>query len=261
MATDRPLRVAVLGLGEAGTHFANGLAGLGLMVTAWDPVVRFALDPGVTLATSNLEAARHADIVLSVNLSQVAEEVAAEVCPVLDAGRIFAEMNTCSPEKKQSIATLLQPSCVLFADLAIMAPVPPLGIMTPFWVSGPGAAALMAALVPFGLDIRWIGPEVGEASTRKLLRSIVYKGFAAVICEALDAGRAFGMESYIRSQISSLIGGQDDLIDRFESGSRIHALRRSQEMQAVADMLNQHGLPAGMTTATRDHLLTLLINP
>ena len=87
----------------------------------------------------------------------------------------------------------------------------------------------------------------GDAAGRKLLRSIVYKGVAAVICEAVEAGEKFGLEDYIRKQINSIIGENDALIDRFVTGSRTHARRRMHEMEAVVDMLEGADLSAHMS--------------
>ena len=251
------LTVAVLGLGEAGSRFANDLAERGVRVLGWDPAPRRELHPAVTLAASNAEAARNADIVLSVNLSGAAETVAGEVLPVLTARHIYGELNTTSPAKKQVVAALLRPSGAHVVDVAIMAPVPPKGILTPLLLSGPGAAAMAELLLPLDLDIVVLNGPVGEAATRKLLRSIVYKGVAAVIGEAVAAGRSFGLEDYIRAQISSVIGGNDALIDRFLEGSRTHALRRTHEMEAVVEMLQgQHVAPV-MSQATLTSLLNL----
>lgn len=256
MATD--LIIAVLGLGEAGSHFANDLAALGLTVVGYDPNPQRALHPAVRLANSNAEAARGADIILSVNLSAVAEAVAAEVLPVLAPNQLYAELNTASPGTKRAVATILQPSGVGVVDVAIMAPVPPKGILTPFLIAGPGAALFHEKLAPWGLDISVLSDEVGEAATRKLLRSIVYKGVAAVIGEAVAAGQSFGLEPYIREQIRSVIGGNDALIDRFLEGSKTHALRRSHEIEAVVSMLTDHAVEPVMSRATLQSLKNLI---
>jgi len=260
------LRVAILGLGEAGSHFANDLAGprwaaLGVTVVGYDPAPKRALSPSITLATSNAEAARGADVILSVNLSAVAETVAAEVLPVLLPGQIYAEMNTASPDTKRAVAALLSPSGALTADVAIMAPVPPKGILTPFLVSGPGAALFTEKLLPLGLDISVLSDDMGEAATRKLLRSIVYKGVAAVIGEAVAAGHAFGLEPYVREQIRSVIGGNDALIDRFLEGSKMHALRRSHELEAVVAMLTAREVEPVLSRATLTSLENLIEQP
>ena len=136
-----------------------------------------------------------------------------------------------------------------------MAPVPPKGIMTPFLASGENDIEFLEKVKPLNLDLKILeNSKVGDAATRKLLRSIVYKGIAAVVCEAMEAGEAFGMETYIRGQISSLIGGNDELIDRFVEGSRTHAVRRMHEMEAVIEMLEAQGIEPIVTKGTRDNL-------
>ena len=252
------MTIAILGLGEAGSHFANDLAALGLTVIGYDPAPKRALHPAVRLAASNAEAAQGADIILSVNLSAVAETVARDVLPVLHPGQLYGEMNTASPDTKRAVAAILQPSGSQAIDVAIMAPVPPKGILTPFVVSGPGVALFAEKLRPFGLDISVLSDEVGEAATRKLLRSIVYKGVAAVIGEAVAAGQSFGLESYIREQIRSVIGGNDALIDRFLEGSKTHALRRSHELEAVVSMLEARNVEPVMSRATLESLENLI---
>jgi 3-hydroxyisobutyrate dehydrogenase-like beta-hydroxyacid dehydrogenase len=254
------MQVAVLGLGEAGTLFANDLAGMGILVSGWDPAPKRQLHKGVRVAASNADAAKDADIILSVNLSSVAEAVAAEVLPVLNSRKIYAEMNTSSPQQKILIEQLLQPSAVQFADVAIMAPVPPKGIKTPFLISGNGAGALKELLADYNLNIEVLSDKTGDASARKLLRSIVYKGIAAVICEAMDAAKQFDLESYMREQISSVIGGNDALIDRFIEGSHTHAARRIHEMEAVVEMLEEKKLKALLSKATRQNLEDILKN-
>ena len=248
------VKVAVLGLGEAGTIFANDLAAMGVMVSGWDPLPKRTLHKNVRFAASNGDAVQSADIIFSVNLSSVSETVAKEVLPVLTQQKIYLEMNTASPKKKISIDQILKPSKVKFVDLAIMAPVPPKGILTPMLAVGPGAKFFKEAMSPYQLNIEVIEGEVGEAASRKLLRSIVYKGIAAVICEGVEAGKAFGLEAYIREQISSIIGGKDDLIDRFVEGSEMHAGRRMLEMEAVIEMLEEKGIKPFLSKASRNSL-------
>ncbi|MBO0931329.1 NAD(P)-dependent oxidoreductase [Fibrella aquatilis] len=257
------MQIAILGLGEAGSHFANDLVDLGVTVTGYDPAwtgpaLKRALHPSVRQAASNAEAAQGADIIFSVNLSAVAETVAAEVLPVLKPGQLYAEMNTASPGTKQAVAALIEPSGALAVDVAIMAPVPPKGILTPLLISGPGAALFAEKFCPLGLIISVVTGTMGDAATRKLLRSIVYKGLAAVIGEAITAGRSFGLEPYIREQIGTLIGGNDALIDRFLEGSKTHALRRSHELEAVVAMLTAQDVDPIMSAATLTSLQNLI---
>lgn len=253
------MKIAILGLGEAGARFANDLAEMGVTVMGYDPNPVRELHPFVMLASSNAEAAKDADVIFSVNLSSVSEEVAQDIFPVLKNTQFFLEMNTSSPDKKKKIDMILKPTGVQFIDLAIMAPVPPKGIKTPFLAAGEEVFAFLAKMKPLKLDLSLVeNGKVGDAATMKLLRSIVYKGVAAVICEAVEAGDVFGMPEYIRKQISSIIGGNDDLIERFVEGSKTHALRRMHEMEAVIEMLEERNLNPIVTRATRDNLAKLM---
>lgn len=251
------LHIAILGLGEAGSRFANDLVNLGVRVSGWDPNLIRELNAAVFVAKSNLEACLDADIILSVNLSSVSEAVAREVFPVLNSKKIYAEMNTSSPEMKVKINTILQSSGVHFVDVAIMAPVPLKGIFTPLLTSGPGALMLKEKLNHLNLHLSVLNGTVGDASTQKLLRSIVYKGIAAVICEAVEAGRVFELEGYVREQIQSIIGGNGELIDRFIEGSVTHAERRMHEMEAVTKMLESKGIEPFLSKAVYDNLTKL----
>ena len=247
-------KIAILGLGEAGSHFANDLAALGVSVSGWDPNPLRPLHPAVRFAADNPDAVKGADIVFSVNLTAASRAVAREVTPFLSPGALYCEMNTSSPATKIEIAGIVAPAGVRFVDLAIMAPVPPQGMQVPLLASGAGAAPLAETLAPYSLNLRVLNDNAGDAAARKLLRSIVYKGVAAVICEAMEAGARFGLEDYIRAQIHSVIGQDDALIDRFVEGSRTHAARRIHEMEAVSDMLEEAGLNAFMSRAAGENL-------
>ena len=248
------MKVAILGLGEAGSHFANDLVKMGVTVSGWDPNLQRELSPKVHFAADNPDAVKDAEIIFSVNYTSESIGIAIEVLPHLKAGQIYCEMNTSAPSTKQEIEAILKSKNIQFVDLAIMAPVPPKGIKVPLLASGGGAKLLAKLLAPYQLNISVLSEKAGEAAGRKLLRSIVYKGVAAVICEAMEAGEQFGLEDYIRTQINSIIGQNEALIDRFVKGSRTHAKRRMHEMEAVVNMLEGENLTAFMSNGSVKNL-------
>lgn len=245
--------IAILGLGEAGSHFANDLVQLDYKVSGWDPDLQRNLDERVHFADSNAQAVEDADIIFNVNLTTVAPDVAQEVKKRVKQGALFCEMNTSSPNDKREIQTILQTACKV-VDVAIMAPVPKKGIRTPFLISGPDAQELQTRLAECENIKRAEGP-VGKAAQMKLMRSIVYKGIAGVICEAMEAAEAFDSEDFMRHQILSIMGADESLIDRFLTGSKTHAVRRSHEMEAVTNMLERENLSALMSNASLNNLL------
>jgi 3-hydroxyisobutyrate dehydrogenase-like beta-hydroxyacid dehydrogenase len=248
------LRVAILGLGEAGGAFARGLVAAGAGVSGWDPDAAKRPE-GVVVADGNPGAAADADVILSMNWPSVAREVAAEVAPVLREGQLYAEANTASPGLKRDVAAIVETRGARFVDVAIMAPVPPKGVRTPLWVAGSGAEAFHRLLAPLGLDVTVLAGDAGTAATRKLVRSIAYKGIAAVVMECLAAARALDLEEYARGQLATLV--DEASIDHFEEGSRKHAFRRVQEMEAVVEMLEAIGVPARTSEASLRSLMEL----
>src|SRR5262249_43615775 len=130
--------IAVLGLGEAGGAFARDLAAAGVQVRGWDPAPRRIPD-GIGFAASAQKAVAGAGVVFSMNAGSVAVQVAADVAPALKAGQLYADLNTTSPQCKQAVAGIVEPSGALFVDGALMDPVPAMGMRTALLVSGSGA--------------------------------------------------------------------------------------------------------------------------
>jgi 3-hydroxyisobutyrate dehydrogenase-like beta-hydroxyacid dehydrogenase len=234
------LRIGVLGLGEAGARLAADLAAAGAAVSAWDPAAAAAPD-GVELADGAAAAVTGAALVLSVNAASVAVAVAREAAPALDAGAVFADLNTAAAATKVEAAAAVAPA--LFADVALLAPVPQQGLRTPCLVSGLGAEAYAALLAPLGAPVEVVAGGAGAASARKLLRSVFMKGLAAAATEALAAARAAGCEPWLRDDITATLTDADAaLLTRLLEGSVTHARRRVDEMEAAAELLRSLGV-------------------
>lgn len=246
--------IAVLGLGEAGSLIARDLGRGGAAVRGWDPDPHGDLSD-IPFAPSFAAAVDGADVVLSVNWASVALEVAREALPLLRAGRIYADLNTSGPNLKQELAAIVAPSGAAFVDVAMMMPVPPLGIRVPMFFAGDGAAALAEVLRPFGTPIEIVGAQPGEAAARKLTRSVFFKGMSAAVCEALEAARAAGVEEWLRGDIAATFAAADaTLLDRIIDGTHKHAKRRAHEMRDAAALLDELAVRAPITRATVESL-------
>jgi 3-hydroxyisobutyrate dehydrogenase-like beta-hydroxyacid dehydrogenase len=245
--------VAVLGLGEAGSAIGRDLLAAGVTVRGYDPVV--PAPAGMVATSSDAEACSGADLVLSLTTAHEAEAAFRASVPGLQPGARFADLNTSAAELKQRLAAMAGQRGIAFADVAMMAPVPGRGIRTPMLVSGDAAAAVAAALTSLGGNAEVIPGPAGAAASRKLCRSVFYKGMAAAVTESLRAGRAAGCESWLRENIAGDIG--PDLLDRLEQGSIKHAARRTDEMAAATELLGELGIPARIAAASRDWLAQL----
>ena len=246
----RTLVIAVLGLGEAGSVIGYDLLAAGADVRGYDPAV--AAGPGITATGSEAEAARGADLVLSVNSAKAAVGAFRAGQPGLRRGALWADLNTASPGTKRQLASIAEAGGVPFADVAMMAPVPGRGLRVPMLASGDGAARYAGMLNPLGADIELLDGPAGLAATRKLLRSVFYKGMATAVVEALEAARAAGVESWLREHITAELAAADvGTVERLIDGTRRHALRRSAEMEAAAGMLSELGVPPLTAEASR----------
>jgi 3-hydroxyisobutyrate dehydrogenase-like beta-hydroxyacid dehydrogenase len=134
---ERPLVVAVLGLGEAGSVIARDLVAAGAVVRGYDPAV--AAGPGITDTGGEAEAARGADLVLRVNSAKAAVDAFRVGRSGLGSGALWADLNTAAPGLKRGLARLAETGGVPFADVAMMASVPGRGLRVPMLASGDGA--------------------------------------------------------------------------------------------------------------------------
>lgn len=252
-------KCTIIGLGEAGAAYAEALAGAGHEVTGFDPVAP-ATPPGITRAASAAEACQDADIVLVLTGAAAACSVAEECLPVLAPGSTYADFTSSSPVVMEELGRL--PGEARFADVAILGPVSALGAQTPLMVSGPGSDAVAELLTPLGVDVEIADGGPGAAMSHKLLRSVLMKGFASIVVEAVTAGRAAGLEDWIREQIARQLAGDGQaVIDRFLTGTAKHAVRRSREMQDTASYLAELGVPAEMTEASAAALARIAAIP
>jgi 3-hydroxyisobutyrate dehydrogenase-like beta-hydroxyacid dehydrogenase len=196
-----------------------------------------------------------ADIVISVNWATVAADVAREALPLLHRGVLYADHNTAGPALKEELAAIVEPSGAAFVDVAMMAPVPPLGMRVGMFMAGRGADELAAYYRRFGTPVDVVGTRPGEANARKLTRSVFFKGMSSAVWEALEAARAVGVEDWLRSDIiKTFVAADAAFIDPLIDGTDKHAVRRSHEMRDAEAMLLELGTPTTMVTATAESL-------
>lgn len=250
------VRIALLGLGEAGSEIARDLVAAGADVRGYDPKVQ--PDKGIAPRSSEADAVADADLVLSVNSSHDALPALENSLPALRPGTIWADLNTASPGLKAALSRRLDSREVPVVDVALMSPVPGKGLRTPMLASGPGASRYAEIFLGFGIEVNIQPGPPGAAISRKLLRSVFYKGLAAAVVEALTAGQAAGCQDWLRENIRAELAGFDDrTIDRLVEGSYQHARRRADEMAAATDQLLELGVEPRIATAARDVLLEL----
>lgn len=255
------MRVALLGLGEAGQLYAEGLVGLGAEVSAFDPVVERRID-GVRRESSVASAVAAAELIVSLVGAAHAAEVLRDALPAMRAPSLFADFNTGSPAQKRQLASEAEHAAIPFADVAIMAPVPRAGVKTPILVSGDGSTRFAAMWSMLGLPVENVGPTPGSAAGLKMLRSVFMKGLAGLVFESVSAAAMAGSAEWLTGQIAGELGPDGPaLVDRLLDGTRRHAVRREHEMRDALGYLQSLDAPTWMTEGTIRWLHALAEDP
>jgi 3-hydroxyisobutyrate dehydrogenase-like beta-hydroxyacid dehydrogenase len=247
--------VAILGLGEAGSMLARDLAAAGVHVRGFDPAVSAS---DAELAPTAAEAVRGAYAVLSLNAAAVAVGAAEAAADGLGADQLFADLNTAAPAVKRAVAAVVGAAGAVFADVALMGPVPRRGLRTPALASGPGAERFAQRFGALGMPVTVVGDAPGDAAARKLARSVFAKGLAASVGEALAAARALDCEDWMYGELERTLTEADAaLLRRLIEGSRLHAGRRREEMAAAVAMLDELGVEPRVASASEAWLAAL----
>lgn len=252
------MRVGVFGLGEAGSEISRDLAAAGAAVVAYDPAdVETPL--GVERVAEPRAAVGDAELVMAVTASVDASSALQQALDTIPSGVVYADLSTASPGKKRELSERTASAGLRFADVALMSTVPGTGLGTPTLTSGPGADAYAELVGPLGAVVEAIGPEPGAAATRKLLRSIVIKGLAAVLIESLRAAHEAGLAAETwQNVVGQLADADPGFIGRLVDGTGPHAKRRRDEMAAAVDLLDELGVASAMTRATVENLDAVL---
>ena len=248
------MKVAVFGLGEAGSLIAGDLVSAGVEVHGYDPEV-VPTPIGLQRHDEPSSTVVGADLTLAITAAEDARRAIDQAFGLIDPDSVYADLATASPTLESELAMKAAERGVAFADVVLMAPVPGRGLSTPALASGTGADRFASLLNPLGANVTVIGEQAGLASGRKLLRSVVTKGLAALLVEVGEAGDAHGDGEWVRDHVEGFLTALDrEVIERLISGTRRHARRRLTEMETVAEFLTDLGVEPHMARATTRRL-------
>jgi 3-hydroxyisobutyrate dehydrogenase-like beta-hydroxyacid dehydrogenase len=256
-------RIAMVGFGEAGSILGAELAASGREVVTYDILLDTPASRGAMLEKARLArvqtadslnaAVKDADLVISAVTAASSAEVAGQAGKAMRAGKIFLDINSCSPATKRSNSQAVQSSGADYVEAAVMAPVPPQRLKVPMLLGGRRAAELAPVLASLGMNATFISNEIGVASAVKMCRSVVIKGLEALAIESMLAARRFGAEKEVLASLQGTfpgMGWEDKLPDYLISRVAEHGRRRAAEMREVAHTLEGVGIEPTMALAT-----------
>nr|WP_299869413.1 3-hydroxyisobutyrate dehydrogenase [uncultured Roseobacter sp.] len=112
------LKIGFVGLGNMGAPMAANLAKAGCVVTGFDTAVTEA--EGVTMAASATEAAREADVVITMLPNgDILRRVAADILPAMQQGALLLDCSTVDVESARAVAEKASGGSQLFVDAPV----------------------------------------------------------------------------------------------------------------------------------------------
>lgn len=256
------LNVGLVGYGEVGKIFSNGLKAKGLAwVGAWDIIFGDALlggaqrlhatAHGVEACESASVLCAKATIIMSAVTASNTLAVAKEIARTIRPGTVFLDLNSASPGTKQKAALLIDAAGGKYVEAGVMSSVPPYGLAVPMLVGGRYAVALADRLRTFGFDITPVSEKIGVASATKMSRSVMIKGLEALVIESCSTARKYGVEDAMIATLQETFPSIDWQKQAAYFFSRVvkHGKRRAEEMREAANTVQEAGLSPTMAGA------------
>ena len=208
-------------------------------------------DIGVTGCDSLAKAIGLSSTVFSFVTADQAYEAAKGAAEVMAENTLYFDCNSCAPSSKRAAAKAIEKAGKRYVDTAVMAPVNPDPLTTPFLICGPHSKDALQLLSILGLNSKIVPGDIGRASSIKMMRSLMIKGLEALVLESLLAARKAGVEEEVIASLDASFPGLDwkahsaYCIER----STAHGIRRAAEVAEVAKTIDDLGLENNMSLA------------
>ena len=255
--------IAFIGFGEAGQAFASGFAEAGIApaLQAYD-----IKTDGSGAAAMHAAFARHevvgasksaavcegAQAIFSLVTAEEAGQAAKAAAQSRLEGALYLDCNSCAPDTKRQSAEVIEAAGGRHVDVAVMTPVHPRRHKAPCLLAGPHAQAAQDLMQSLGMNVEIAGDQIGDASSRKMIRSVMVKGLEALTLECFLAARKYGIEDDIMASLDASYPGFDwptrapYMIER----AMTHGIRRAAEMREVEKTLLDLGIDPLITRGT-----------
>ena len=252
--------IAIIAPGEMGHAVGAQLCARGARITTSvagrsERSIRLARNAGMVSVDDDDELVRTADIFLSIVPPAAAMGMAERIAAAMRRIRatpLYVDCNAISPATAATVGRTIAGAGARFVDAGIIGGPPrPNGPGPRFYASGEHVAAFLS-LRDYGLDIRPIGPDIGQASALKMSYAALTKGLAALGTELLVAANLAGVSEVLAAEFRD---SQPQLLQWL--GKQLpnippKAYRWVAEMEEIARTFASHGLPSGIMTGAAE---------
>lgn len=258
------IHLGLIGFGEAGFHMTENFDHEIAKLYAFDilsmedsprgeKIRQNAASNQITLVSSMEELIEASHILFCLTSAGSALPIAAQTVPKLKEGQIYCDLNSTSPETKEKIAALFTDSPADFVEGAIMASVPANKTKVPIYVCGPKGPKVAELINPAGMNITFLKETYGAASAAKMLKSVLFKGFIALLTETVFATDKYGITEEVLQALKHILFVEmtyEECCNYFVGTMATHSKRLSAEMEEVLSTLESMGENSIMTQAT-----------
>ena len=190
------------------------------------------------------ELVEQADLIMSMTVSAAVPSLCRQVADVIratGADTLFAECNAISPQLTREMEPIITKAGGRFVDVSIIGGPPRPGYSPHFYVSG-SQAPNFGEVGQFGLDVRLLDGEVGQASGIKMCYAAMTKGSWALYSQLLIAAELMGLTEPLLAEFQS---GQSSVLERMTRTIPTvppRARRWVSEMEEIRDTFDHLGL-------------------
>ena len=214
------ITVGIISPGDMGHVVSRVLIDHGLRVVSClaersQRTQRLAAKAGVTDLLSYAELVEQADLILSILVPAQAVKAAQRVAEATtQADVLYVDCNAVAPRTVKKIDRIIKNVGGNFLDASIIGPPPRSDESTRFYASGPNVEQL-SILNRYGLEIRPLGQEIGQASAIKMCYAALTKGLTALCAELLTAAETLGVSADLAEEFEL---SQTALYQRMQKG-------------------------------------------
>ncbi|MFI4933155.1 MAG: DUF1932 domain-containing protein [Caulobacterales bacterium] len=242
--------IAVISVGDMGRGVAVRLKEGGARVISClegrsEATKARASSAGVELIAEPAEMVRQADIVLSIVPPGAAVELAQRIGALIAGAQVrptYIDCNAISAATMRQVGDIIARAGAEAGDVGIIGGPPDKARATKFYAAGPRLPAFQV-LKALGLDVRWIGGELGQASALKMGYGGFTKGLQALATALMVSARRAGVAEALEAELADSQAGLLAMLDRSLPGMPAKAYRWVAEMEEGAASLREAGLP------------------
>ncbi len=241
--------IALFGAGDMGSGVGRTLADAGFRVVSWlgprsaESQAR-AKKAGVEDLGGLGAALEAADIALSVmppgNAAAFAKDAAAAM-QALKRKPIYADLNAISPKTMDGIAKTIEAAGAAVLDGGIIGPSPDKGCPR-VYLSGPAAADVAPQLLRPDMKTIALGPDVGQASTMKMLYAGLNKGHWAMMAAMSVTAAKYDLFPAFLGEIESSRPDLFKIMENWVGFLAADAHRFGPEMDEIAETMAAVGV-------------------